>query len=145
MIDVFIEERKATHVVTTQPADVDELYKIAAGGKPIDLTMVSNIWKFSQKSDQTQLDPNTIDLAKKYIQTIGLDPDNEPELVKSFGIMRERRYPVPPGLEENAHIVNRLSDQNIFAFALLLCGKREQFNEFIPRYPHLFGLKSNLT
>lgn len=125
--------------LATQPTDMAELSAIVTRGSPVDPILASEIKQVALDIEHRQFNSGTMGQAKSYIEIAGLNFDEEALLVNYYGVLVERRFPVPEGLEDNAGVVKRLGDQQLFAFALLLTGKREKFDAFTHRYPHMFG------
>ena len=113
-------------------AELDHIYAVATG----DLSAV--VKTRAETLDRRQFSPPTVAQARHYIQIAGLDPDKESLLLNSYGILREKRFPVPQGQEEAARTVNKLGDHHQFAFVLLFCGKRTEFDRFTRQFPEIF-------
>jgi len=119
-------------------AELDHLYEVATGGNFFTQDLSTDVKTRAETLERKQLSPPTVDQAEHYIRTVGLDPDKEKQLLNSYGILRERRFSVPPGQEKNAWLVYGLGDQRQFALALLLCAKRTEFDQFIRQFPNIF-------
>jgi hypothetical protein len=113
-------------------AELDHIYAVATG------ELSTEVKTRAETLERTQLSPSTVVQARHYIQIAGLDPDKEKLLLNSYGILRENRFPVPPGQEEAAHTVNKLGDQRQFALALLLSEKHTEFDQFVQHFPNIF-------
>ncbi len=88
-----------------------------------------------------QLLPPIVSQARHYIEVAGLDPDTEILLLKGYGLLREKRFPVPAGREDAARMIYSLYDQELFAFVLLLTGRNTEFDRFTSQFPAIFDVK----
>ncbi len=82
----------------------------------------------AEVSERRQLNSSTAAQVERYIKMVGLDPNAENVLINRYGILREKCFA-------------GLSDQSLFAFVLLLCEKRAEFDQFTRELPNIFGLK----
>lgn len=83
------------------------------------------------KELERQLRPPIVAQARYYIELAGLDPEKETLLLNGYGILRE----------EVARPVNTMTDQKLFAFVLLMYGRRTEFDRFTEQFPVIFDAK----
>ncbi len=133
-----------THQELQKPpwlVELDDFYKIATGGRFFPHKLLTEVRTYAVTLEYNQLHHSTIAQARHYSQIVDLDPRYEKEIFETYGILCEGRFPVPPGDEEDAHLIHQAGDQQRFALTLLFCGKRIEFNQFVSKFPNIFDLK----
>ncbi len=109
---------------------------------PLDPALIAEITRSAETIDgREDFDPYTVRQAQGYIEKVDVDSHAKAQLINLYGVLREGLFPVPPDQAENARFVNTLCDQKLFSLALLLCGKRKEFDTFIHLYPNIFDVR----
>ena len=121
--------------------ELDEFYKVTTGGRFFPHKLLTGVRTCEMTLESNQLHHSTVAQARHYSQIVDLDPMYEKQILNTYGILCEGRFSVPPGEEEDAHLIRRVSDEQRFALTLLFCGKRIEFDQFIIKFPNIFGVK----